>query len=105
MLLKEDTFDLAERRLVNSLISALPEQLKWRLTKAETEQFASRLISRLISDGLLNSITLDSVAQSKDVEVRGTGRIWIAVRGLRLTGVLFRKLSQSARPRCQCLLA
>ncbi|XP_076654963.1 uncharacterized protein LOC143360204 [Halictus rubicundus] len=49
----------AERRIVETLISVLPEQLKSRLTEEEIEQFATRLCSRLHADGLLGSITFE----------------------------------------------
>ncbi|XP_054002772.1 formin-2-like isoform X2 [Hylaeus anthracinus] len=58
---------LTERRLVDTLISALPEHLKSRLTENEVEQFASRLFSRLVSDGLLDAITLDSRVENKEL--------------------------------------
>ncbi|XP_043251094.1 formin-2-like isoform X1 [Colletes gigas] len=57
---------LTERRLVDTLISALPEHLKSRLTEDEVEQFASRLFSKLVSDGLLDAITLDGGTQDKE---------------------------------------
>lgn len=65
-----ETFRVPEQRLVKLLVSGLPEQLKSRLSEEELEQFASSLISRLISDGLLNSITPDGVAESKEIAVR-----------------------------------
>ncbi|XP_076226834.1 uncharacterized protein LOC116432389 [Nomia melanderi] len=56
----------AEKRIVDTLISVLPEQLKSRLTEAEVEQFATRLYSRLHSDGLFGSINFDSATQNKE---------------------------------------
>nr|XP_031845029.1 formin-2 [Nomia melanderi] len=55
-----------KKRIVDTLISVLPEQLKSRLTEAEVEQFATRLYSRLHSDGLFGSINFDSATQNKE---------------------------------------
>lgn len=60
---------LSERRIVGTLISALPDQLKSILTEAEVEQFASRIYSSLVSDGIIGSITIDGVARNKDFAV------------------------------------
>lgn len=62
--------DLAERRIVGTLISALPGQLKSILTEVEVEQFACRIYARLVSDGIIASITIDSATQNKDSTVR-----------------------------------
>ncbi|XP_033327043.2 uncharacterized protein LOC117220812 [Megalopta genalis] len=59
----------AERRIVDTLISVLPEQLKSRLTVEEIEQFATRLCSRLHADGLLGSISFDERTPSKEISV------------------------------------
>lgn len=55
---------------MDTLISVLPEQLKSRLTEAEVEQFATRLYSRLHSDGLFGSINFDSGKENKETTVR-----------------------------------
>ncbi|CAK9830261.1 Protein cappuccino [Anthophora retusa] len=57
---------LFERRIVRTLIAALPEQLKSILTEIEVEQFASRIYSKLVSDGIIGSITIDSATQNKE---------------------------------------
>lgn len=58
-------FDLSERQLVDSLITALSEHLKSTLTDAELEQFASRIYSRLVSDGVLGSTTVDTATHKE----------------------------------------
>lgn len=57
------------------MISALPEQLKSILTETEVEQFASRIYSKLVSDGIIGSITIESVARNKEFSVRRVFRI------------------------------
>ena len=65
----DNSSTLSERRIVGTLISALPDQLKSILTDAEVEQFASRIYSSLVSDGIIGSITIDGVARNKDFAV------------------------------------
>ncbi|XP_015436894.1 PREDICTED: formin-2-like isoform X2 [Dufourea novaeangliae] len=61
-----DSCPLTENRVIVTLISTLPEQIRSRLTEAEIQQFATSLYSRLYSDGLLGTIALDDEPESKN---------------------------------------